>query len=132
MRRLTREDGDDVPVLAPVVALHDQLMGSRNQSQTVVVVKGLANVLAKGVTCTSWAYSPAASIVGVTPEQVAHRAFVGHFLDSVEGANVVKGIDTRGQTTVETENLVVDEGGERQVVEEVGKVLPDVGVAVLT
>jgi hypothetical protein len=32
---------------------------------------------------------------------------------------------------VQAEDLVVDEGGEGQVVEEVGEVLPDVGVAVL-
>jgi hypothetical protein len=33
---------------------------------------------------------------------------------------------------VQTEDLVVDESSERQVVEEVCKVLPDVGVAVLS
>jgi hypothetical protein len=32
---------------------------------------------------------------------------------------------------VEAEDLVVDEGGEGEVVEEVGEVLPHVGVAVL-
>lgn len=32
---------------------------------------------------------------------------------------------------METEDLVVDEGGEGEVVEEVGKILPDIGVAVL-
>lgn len=32
---------------------------------------------------------------------------------------------------MEAEDLVVDEGGEWEVVEEVGEVLPDVGVAVL-
>lgn len=56
---------------------------------------------------------------------------MGHLLDSVEGANVVEGVDARGETAVKTEDLVVDEGGEGEVVEEVGKVLPDVCVAVL-
>ena len=30
-----REDGDDVPVMRPVVPLHDELMGSANQGQTI-------------------------------------------------------------------------------------------------
>ena len=30
-----REDGDDVPVVGPVVALHDKLMSSANQGQTI-------------------------------------------------------------------------------------------------
>lgn len=32
---------------------------------------------------------------------------------------------------MQTENLVVDQGGKGEVVEEVGKVFPDIGVAVL-
>lgn len=32
---------------------------------------------------------------------------------------------------MQAEDLVVDEGGEGEVVEQVGKVLPDIGVAVL-
>lgn len=53
-----------------------------------------------------------------------------HLLDPVERADVVEGVDTRRQTTVETKYLVLDQGGEGEVVEEVGEVLPDVGVAV--
>lgn len=86
---------DNVSVLAPVVALHDQLMGSGDQGQAVVVVESLADVLSEGVASTSGAYSPTASVVGVTPEQIAHGALVGHFLDSVESADVVEGIDAR-------------------------------------
>lgn len=32
---------------------------------------------------------------------------------------------------MQTEDLAVDEGGEREVVEEIGKVLPNIGVAIL-
>jgi hypothetical protein len=57
---------------------------------------------------------------------------VRHFLNAVECPNVVKGVDAGRQTSVQTEDLVVDEGGERQVVEEVCEVLPDVCIAVLS
>jgi len=42
---------------------------------------------------------------------------VRHLLYAVERPDVVKGVDARGETTVQTEDLVVDQGGERQVVE---------------
>lgn len=55
-----------------------------------------------------------------------------HFLDPIQGTDVIKGINGRAQAAMETENLVIDECGEGKVVEEVGKALPDTRVAVLT
>lgn len=40
-RVLTRKDRDNVPILRPVVSLHDQLMGSRDQGEAVVMVESL-------------------------------------------------------------------------------------------
>lgn len=56
---------------------------------------------------------------------------MGNLLDPVEGSDVIESIDARRETSVQAEDLVVDEGGEGEVVEQVGKVLPDVGVAIL-
>ena len=39
------EDGDHVPVMAPVVALHHQLMGSAHQGQTIRMVECLGYIL---------------------------------------------------------------------------------------
>jgi hypothetical protein len=55
---------------------------------------------------------------------------MGHFLDAVQGPDVVKGVNGRAQSTVQTEDLVFDESSEGEVVEEVGKVFPHIGVAV--
>jgi len=90
---LTRENRDNITVLTPIVSLHDQLMCSCDECQAVVVVKGLADILAESVTSSSWAYSPSTSVVWVTPQQVAHWSFMWHLLDTVERSNVVKGID---------------------------------------
>lgn len=54
-----------------------------------------------------------------------------HLLDPVQGSDVVEGINARRQATVQAKDLVVDQSCERKVVEEVGKVLPHVGVSVL-
>lgn len=55
---------------------------------------------------------------------------MGHFLDTVQGSDVVEGVNGRAQPAVQTEDLVFNEGSEGEVVEEVSEVLPHVGVAV--
>jgi hypothetical protein len=125
------EDGDNIPVLTPVVALHNQLMRSCHQGQAIVVIEGLGNVLTKGVACTSWTDTPSTTVIRVTPQQITHGTLMRHLLDSVERSDVVKGIDTGRKTAVKAEDLVVDEGGQGKVVEEICEVFPDIGVSVL-
>jgi hypothetical protein len=57
---------------------------------------------------------------------------VRNFLNSIQSSDIIQSVNARGQTAVEAEDLVVDQGGQRKVVEEVGEVLPDVGVAVFS
>ena len=57
---------------------------------------------------------------------------MGYFLDTVQGSDVIQSVDARRQTTVKTKDLVVDQRGQGQVVEEVGEVFPDVRVAILS
>jgi len=54
-----------------------------------------------------------------------------YLLYPVKRADVIEGIDARGQAAMETEDLVLNERSERKVIEEVGEVFPDVGIAVL-
>ena len=124
------EDGHHIAILAPIVSLHDKLMGARYQRQPVVVVECLADVLAKSIPGATRAYTPTAAVVRVAPEEITHGPFVGNFLDPVQAADVVEGVDARGQAAVQTEDLVVDQRGQGQVVEQVGEVFPHVGVAV--
>jgi hypothetical protein len=128
----TREYCDDIPILRPVVALHNKLMGSCNESKTIVMVERLGNVLAESVACATRRYSPAAPVVWVGPKKVTHGTLMRNFLYTVERSNVIEGVDARRQTAVQAEDLVVNQGGEREVVEEVCEVLPDIGVAVLS
>jgi hypothetical protein len=57
---------------------------------------------------------------------------MGNLLNTVERSDVVQGIDGGTQTTVQTEDLVLNEGGEGKIVEEVGEVFPNIGVAVFS
>ena len=60
--------------------LHGQLMGARDEHEAVVVVELLANVHAKRVPRAARRDSPAAPVVWIRPQQVAHRALVRDLL----------------------------------------------------
>lgn len=55
-----------------------------------------------------------------------------YLLYTIKRANIIERIDAGRQTTVKAEDLVVDEGGEGEIVEEVSKVLPDTCVAIFS
>jgi len=56
---------------------------------------------------------------------------VGHLLNPIELPHVVEGVDGGAEATVEAEYVIVDQGREGEVVEEVGEELPNVGAAIL-
>lgn len=169
----------------PVVSFHHELVSPRDQRQVVGVIESFGNVLAEGVAGSAGRNAPAASVVRIRPQQVAHGAlkkktkgrelsyfnrsrflgskdrkeaiklhiscalfwnrnpearqktrkwvfyFVRDFLETVEGSDVVESVDGGRQSTVEAKDLAVNQGRQRQVVEEVRKVLPHIGVAIL-
>ena len=53
-----------------------------------------------------------------------------HLLNAIQRADVVQRVDARAEAAVQAEDLVVDERGQGQVVEEIGEEFPHVGVAV--
>lgn len=106
-------------------------MRTRHERKPVVVVEGLADILAECVPSSSGTDSPSASVIGVGPQQVAHRTLMRHLLYPVQRADVIERVDARGETSVETEDLVVDESCQGQEVEKICEVLPHVRVAIL-
>lgn len=105
-------------------------MRACNQSQAVVVVERLRNVLSECVSCTTRRDAPAAAVVWITPQKITHGPLVRDFLNTVQGSDVVERVDGRAQPTMQTKDLVLNESCEGEVVEEVGEVFPHVGVAV--
>lgn len=55
-----------------------------------------------------------------------------NLLYTVKGSDVVESIDAWGKTSVKAEDLLIDEGGKGEIVEEICEVLPYVGIAVLS
>ena len=56
---------------------------------------------------------------------------MGRLLHSIELTNLVQGVDTWRETTVETEDLVFNDSRQGQVVKKLSELLPDVGVTIL-
>lgn len=107
-------------------------MSTGNAHEVVSVIELLRDVLAEGVTSTSGGDTPTASVIRVGPEEITDRTFMRHFLNSVELFDLVEGIDTGGETTMEAEDGVVHNSSQGQVVEQLSEVNPDIRVSVLS
>lgn len=57
---------------------------------------------------------------------------MGNFLYSVQLSNLVQGIDARGKTTMEAENLTFNNSSKWEIIKEFGKGFPDVSIPVLS
>jgi hypothetical protein len=55
-----------------------------------------------------------------------------NLLYTIQCSDVIKGIDAGRETSVQAEDLVIDQGGEGEVVEEIGEVLPYIRIAVFS
>ena len=90
------------------------------------------NFVTKQPASTSGAHGPCVDLLGITPDQIAESAFVRNLLCSRYYSDLIKSPDLRGQSTVDAENLAIDNGGESEKVEDLAARLPDRGIAVLS
>ena len=81
------------------------------------MVELLRNILAKRVPGTSGRDAPAAAVIGVRPQEIANGSLMRHLLDSVKLSDLVKSVDGWRETTMETEDLALNNSGEGQVIE---------------
>lgn len=100
-------------------------MRPANQIQIMLLEKATNNFMAEDKAHTSFGLAPALDVfVGVGPEQVAEQAGVGHVGRPHDFVDLVEVGELRGETAVHAQDLLVDQGGDRQAVEAVGHQLP--------
>ena len=126
------KDRHDLLLMAPIIASHDKLMGAGHCLKPILLYELVWYVLTEGVAGSSWRNSPASTVVGIWPQQVAHGPFVRHFYNTINISDHVQGVQAGAQATVKAENLIFDDSCQRQVVKEVRQVLPDISIAVLS
>lgn len=121
-----REHRHTLLTMRVVISLHNQLMRPTDHLQVVLVMELVSYILTPTITSSSrgWTESTPTLICRIRPEQVAKRSIVRDVLNTVDGADLVDGVDLRGQAAVETEYLVFDNSSYRQHLKDISKHLP--------
>ena len=107
-------------------------MCSGNKLEIVGVIELLRDVLSKTVASTSRGNTPTTSVIRVRPQKITDGTFVGYFHDTIKLLDLVQSVNGRRQTTVQAEDVLLDDGGQGQVVEQAGELLPNFGITILT
>ena len=68
---------------------------------------------------------------GIRPQQIGVKTLVRHLLETVDAVDVVHGADERGDASMHTHDLVVDQSRNAQAIKHVDEVLPRVRASVL-
>lgn len=142
-----REDGHHIVIVTPVEPFHDQLMSACHQREAIGVIERFRDVVTECVASTTRRYAPATAIIRVGPEEVAHGPFVGNLLQTIQCSNMIQCVDGRRETTVQAEYLLIHceerenttnqsirlnhsslltQSGQRQEIEEIGKIFPHI------
>lgn len=125
--------GDEVGVLEPVLeAIHNKLMSTSNQVNVVNVVELRGNLGSKKPSSTTRRQSPGLDVLRVGPHQVAEGTLVRDLHSSLEKSDLVKSFYIGRQSTVNTEDLALNNGSDSEVIENFAAVLPRVRVSVLS
>jgi len=120
----SREDRYDVSVMAPIIALHDKLVRTRDEFQTICMVELLRNVLAKSVASSSRRDAPTTSVIWIRPEEVTHWSFMRHLLNAIQLSDIIQGVQRRRDATVHADDLILNDCGHWQVIERISEGLP--------
>lgn len=86
--------------------------------------------VSKQPSCASRRHGPGIDVFRVTPNKVTKGSLVGNLLGARNDADLVQGADFRAQATVHTEHLSIDNGGQREEVEDLAAGFPDGGVSI--
>ena len=108
-----------------LVALVDQLMSSCDELQAVDVVEFGRDLVSEQPAGASGRYSPRVDVFRVTPYEIAESALVWDLLCSRYNADLVQCADLRRQTSVDAQDLAIDDGCEGEEVKDLAAGLPD-------
>lgn len=124
-------DGGQSVVKHDHVSFVAKLVRPKNVRHGVDVEELFHDLRAKSVASSPWAEREFVPIaVRITPDQVRHGALVWDLPETVDNLDLVNAVNAGAESSVDAEDLVVDNTGQRKVVEHVGEMVPDGSVAV--
>ena len=124
-------DGAQPVVVQDLIALLTELVRAEDVAHLVDVEELLDHLCAESVSRASGREGELVALrVRVAPDQIRHGSLVRYLPEAIDDFDLVDAVDAGTEAAVHAEDLVVDDDGEGEEVEHVGKVVPDVGVAV--
>ena len=85
-------------------------MGTGNEFQSVYVAEIVGNLGPEDPTCTTGVDGPVLDVLRVGPHQVAERTLVGDLDLTVDGADLVDGLDLGAESSMNAEDFAwIDE-----------------------
>jgi len=106
-------------------------MGAGDELEVVDVVELSRHLGAKKPASSTRRDSPSVDVFGIGPHEVTEGTLVRNLHAAVDKADLIKGLDFRGEATVDAEDLALDDGTDTEVVEDLTAVLPGVDITVL-
>ena len=113
-----------------LVSLHYQLMSPADQRDVISAIELFDSVFSEKIPSASGADEPALNLIWVWPHQVAHGSNVGNFLFSVKWPDVIDVLNVGRESTMHTENFIINNCSKWKVVKDVSTVLPNIETAV--
>lgn len=113
------------------VALVTKLMCPQYVVHRVDLEKLFDHLCPKRIACTSWTQRELVSIsIWITPDQICHWPFVRYLSKPVDDLYLVYAVYAWAESSVNAKDLVIDDAGQRKVVEHVREIVPDCCVAI--
>lgn len=101
-----------------LVALIDQLMGTRNELQAIDMIEFACDFVSEKPAGTARRNGPGVYIFRITPYQITESTFVGDLLGSGYYADLINRSDLGTQSTVNAEDLAVNNSSKNQKIED--------------
>lgn len=125
-------DSNQILVLEPMdIALLHKLMGPCNKFQSVDMAEVIGDLRSEYPSCSSGIDCPILNVLWVRPHQVTEGTFVGNLNFSIDGPYLVDCFDLRTQSSMDAEDLPVDDCANGEIIKDFSAVFPRIRVAVL-
>ena len=109
----------------------DQLVSPADELQVVVGEELCGHLGSEQPASSTGRDGPALHLLRVGPDQVTESPLVRNLLVSLDQPDLIQRPDLWGQTTVDTEDLTIDEGRNREKIKYFATIFPDIAVPVL-
>jgi hypothetical protein len=114
-----------------LVAFVNELMSTSDKLQTIDMIEFGRNLVSKEPTCAARRNSPCLNVLRVAPNQVAESTFVRDLLGASNNTNLIDGSNLRAQSTMNTENLTVNNSSQDEKIKNLAAGFPNRCISIL-